>query len=166
MQMMPFIDVSGRDKFIEGKGEMLIKILSLIPIVNIGDNEKINTGAIQRYLGEIVWFPAGALSPYITWEKIDDLSARATISYKGIKGSGVFYFNEEGDFIKFSAQRYMGGDDDAVLREWIITANESRILNGIKIPVKCEATWKLESGNWTWLKLEISDLEYNKPNEY
>ena len=166
MQMMPFIDVAGRDKFLEGKGEMLIKIFSLIPIVKSVDNEKINAGALQRYLAEIVWFPDAALSSYITWEKIDDLSAKATINYEGIKGSGVFYFNEEGEFIKFSAQRYMGGDDDAALREWIITANESRKLSGIKIPVKCEATWKLESSNWTWLKLEIADIEYNKTIEY
>jgi len=166
MQMMPFIDIAGRDKFIEGKGEMLMKILSLIPVVNSSDNEKINVGTIQRYLGEIVWFPSAALSPYITWEKIDDFSAKASMSYKGTTGSGVFYFDEKGNFIKYSAQRYMGSEDDAKLKEWIITASESRIMNGINIPVKLEATWKLESSDWTWLKLEITDIEYNKTNEY
>jgi hypothetical protein len=24
-----------------------------------------------------------------------------------------------------------------------------------------EATWMLESGPWTWLKLEITDIRYN-----
>jgi len=166
LPMMPFIDIAGRDKFIDGKGEMLIKILSLIPVVNSGDNEKINTGALQRYLGEIVWFPAAALSPYITWQEIDDLSAEATMTYKGTKGSGIFHFNENGEFIKFSAQRYLGDDENATLKEWIITASESKVINGIKIPVKCEATWKLEDGDWTWLILEINDVEYNHPSIY
>lgn len=166
MQMMPFVNVAGRDKFVEGKGEMLIKILSLFPVVNSSDNEKINTGTIQRYLGEIVWFPSAALSPYITWEKIDDFSAHASMSYKETTGSGIFYFTENGDFIKYIALRYMGSDDDAKLKEWVITVSRSREMNGIKIPVKMEATWKLESGDWTWLQLEIIDIEYNKTKEY
>jgi hypothetical protein len=145
---------------------MLIKVLSLFPVVNSRDNEKINTGTMQRYLGEIAWFPSAALSPYITWEEIDDLSAKASMTYKGTTGSGVFYFNERGDFIKYSAQRYMGSDEDARPREWIITVNESRVMQGIKIPVKMEATWKLESSDWTWLKLEITDIQYNKMLNY
>ena len=166
MQMMPFMDIVGRDKFFEGKGEMLIKILSLIPVVNNRDNEKINSGTIQRYLGEIVWFPSAALIPYITWEQIDNLSAKALMTYKGTSGSGVFYFDEDGNFTKYIAQRYMGTDEDAKLKEWIITVSESRVMHDIKIPVKMEATWKLEGGDWTWLKLEITDIEYNKTIEF
>jgi hypothetical protein len=60
----------------------------------------------------------------------------------------------------------MGTDDDALLKEWIITVNENKIINGIKIPVKMEATWKLEGGDWTWLKIEITDIEYNKTIEF
>ena len=166
LQMMPFLDISGRDKFFGGKGEMLIKILSLFPVVNSRDNEKISTGTIQRYLGEIVWFPSAALSPYITWEKIDDYSAKASMTYKGTTGTGVFYFDEKGNFVKYIAQRYLESEDDAILREWIVTASESRIMNGINIPVKLASTWKLENGYWTWLKLEITDIEYNKTKEY
>jgi hypothetical protein len=164
--MLPFVNVAGRDKFIEGKGEMLIKIFSLFPVVNSRDNEKIHTGTIQRYLGEIVWFPSAAVSPYITWEAIDDFSAKAFMTYKGTTGRGIFYFNEKGDFIKYSAQRYMGSEEDAKRKEWIITVRESTVMNGIKIPVKMDATWKLESGDWTWLKLEITDIDYNNPTEY
>jgi hypothetical protein len=166
MEMLPFIDIAGRDKFMNGSGEMLIKILSIIPVVNSRDNQKINTGTIQRYLGEIVWFPTAAMSPYIDWEYIDDFSARATMTVMGTTGSALFYFDEKGNFIKFSAQRYMGGEEDAELREWIITTKKSQVINGINIPVKLESTWKLEGGDWTWLKLEITDIEYNKPEEY
>ncbi len=166
MQMMSFLDITGRDKFFEGKGEMSIKILSLFPVVNSSNNEKINIGTIQRYLGEIVWFPSAALNPYITWKKIDDFSAKASITYKGTTGSGIFYFDENGSFIKFIAQRYMGTDENATLKEWIITATETRVINGVNIPVKLEATWKLDTDAWTWLKLEITDIEYNKTKEY
>lgn len=166
LQMMPFLNITGRDKFFDGKGEMLIKILSLFPVVNSADNEKVNTGALQRYLGEIAWFPSAVLSPYITWKKIDDFSAEATMTYKGTTGSGIFHFDEEGNLVKYTAQRYMGIEDDDKLEEWVITVNESRILNGINIPVKLSATWKLASGDWTWLEVEITDIEYNETKEY
>jgi hypothetical protein len=161
MRMAPFLEVVGRDKFENGTGEMLIKILSLLPVVNIKDNEKINTAALQRYLGEIVWFPSGALSPYIVWEQIDDSSARATMRYKGTTGSGTFHFDESGNFEKFSAMRYMDGEEDAELREWTIAAQESAVMNGVHIPVQMTATWKLDSGDWNWLRLEITEISYN-----
>ena len=166
MQMMPFISISGRDKFVDGKGEMLIKILSLFPVADVSGNEKINSGALQRYLAEIVWFPSAALCPYITWQEIDDFSAKATMTYKGTSGSGVFHFDKDGNFVRFSAWRYMGGEENAALKEWIVTVDEIRMMNGVYIPVKMKATWKLESGDWTWLKLEITDIEYNNPSEY
>src|SRR5690606_37513832 len=34
MKMMPFIDISGRDLFVDGIGEMLIKLFSVINVVN------------------------------------------------------------------------------------------------------------------------------------
>jgi hypothetical protein len=157
----PFTAVVGRDKFERGKGEMLIKVLSLLPVVNVKDNDKINEAALQRYLGEIAWFPTEALSPHIAWEKIDDLSARATMTYEGTTGSGTFYFDESGKFEKFTAMRYMGGEEDSQLKEWAIVARESADMNGINIPVNMTATWKLDNGDWTWLQLELADISYN-----
>lgn len=48
-----FLWFRGRDKFQNGKGEMLIKMNSLVNVVN-ETGEKINEGTIQRYLGEMV----------------------------------------------------------------------------------------------------------------
>lgn len=160
MSMMPLVPVKGKDKFQDGKGQMLIKVWSLFPVVNARNNEKINEGSLQRFLAEIVWFPSAALSDYITWEEIDDYAARATMSYKGVNGSGTFYFDKDGNFEKLSAMRYRG--EEAVERtEWIIEPQEIKVMNGIKIPVKTSVTWKLDSADWTWLKITLTELSYN-----
>ena len=99
------LSVVGRDKFENGKGEMTIKLFSLIPIVNSKNSEKINQATLQRYLAEIVWFPSAALSRDITWDPVDDFSARATMEYNGTKGSGVFHFDASGNFKKFVTMR-------------------------------------------------------------
>jgi hypothetical protein len=163
VDMMPLVFFTGRDKFSDGKGNMLIKVLSLFNVVNASDNEKINQGTLQRYLGETIWFPTAVVSPYIKWEEIDSLSAKATMTYKGTSGSAVFTFNENGDFVKFSAMRYKDSDEKAQLKEWIITLSDYKVYDGIKIPVKGEATWKLDNGDFTWYKLKIYDVEYNPP---
>lgn len=161
VDVMPLVFFTGRDKFFDGKGSMLIKALSLVNIVISSDNEKINQGTLQRYLGELIWFPTAAVNSYIKWEEIDSLSVKATMTYKGTTGSAIFSFNENGEFVKFSAIRFMGSEADSQLKEWIITFNEYKTYNGIKIPVKGEATWKLDEGDFTWYKLEIFDVEYN-----
>lgn len=163
VDMMPLVFFTGRDKFSDGKGNMLIKVLSLFNVVNASDNEKINQGTLQRYLGETIWFPTAVVSPYIKWEEIDSLSAKAIMTYKGTSGSAVFTFNENGDFVKFSAMRYKDSDEKAQLKEWIITLSDYKVYDGIKIPVKGEATWKLDEGDFTWYKFEVYDIEYNKP---
>ena len=83
------------------------------------------------------------------------------MNYKGTTGSGTFYFNEQGDFVKFSALRYKGNEADAQRYEWVLTVKEHSIMNSIKIPTIGEVTWMLENGNWTWLDLEITDIRYN-----
>lgn len=166
MQMMPFVHVVGRDKFEEGRGEMLIKMLSLVPVANSKGSDKVDTGTLQRFLGEIVWFPSAALSPFISWEETGEHSARATMAYRGTTDSGEFHFDEHGDVLKYSARRYMGDEAGAERRDWIITVQETRSMHGIRIPTRMEATWKLADGDWTWLRLRITDIDYNLPKPY
>lgn len=160
VKMNSLLNFQGRDKFENGKGEMLIKMNSLINVVN-EQGEKLNEGTLQRYLGEMVWFPSLALSPHITWVQINDTTANATMSYEGTIGNGTFYFNKNGAIIKFSALRYNGNDAAAKRHEWIMNISEHNTFEGIEVPSKMTATWKLPEGDWTWLKLEITDIKYN-----
>lgn len=160
VKMNSLLNFQGRDKFDDGKGEMLIKINSLFNIVN-ERGKKLDEGTLQRYLGEMVWFPSLALSSYITWEQIDENTAKATMTYKGTSGSGTFYFNKSGDFIKFSALRFYGNEPDAKRYEWLLDVLDYKSFEGIKVPSKMTATWKFENQDWTWLKLEITDIKYN-----
>lgn len=159
-QMNSFLNVTGRDQFINGKGEMLIKLLSLVPVADAKNDEKINEAALQRYLAEMVWFPSNAISKHIHWEEIDNTSAKATMEYNGTKGSGVFYFDTNGQFEKFVTMRYKDVNDTAPTK-WTVTASKTKERNGIKIPTECEAHWSLHSKQWTWLKLKIKHIEYN-----
>ncbi|HAD12780.1 MAG TPA: hypothetical protein DCF33_10120 [Saprospirales bacterium] len=165
VKMNSLVNFQGRDKYDDGKGEMLIKLNSLFNIVN-ERGEKLDEGTLQRYLGEMVWFPSLALSPYITWKQIDENTAMATMTYKGTSGSGTFYFNSNGNVIKFSALRYKGNEPDAKRYDWEMNILDYKTFEGIKVPTKMTSTWKLENKDWTWLKMEVTDLKYNQNITY
>ncbi len=158
--MNSLLSVVGRDKFVGGKSEMVIKLQSLIPVAHAKSDEKVDQATLQRYLAEIVWFPSAALSQYINWEVVNDYSAKATMEYMGTKGSGIFHFDENGNFEKFVTYRYKDANDIEPTK-WTVTATKTEEVNGVTIPVECEASWKLEQGKWTWLKLKIQHIEYN-----
>lgn len=160
IKMNALLHVLGRDKFEAGKGEMLIKLLALIPVADAKDNDKIDQATLQRYLAEIVWFPSAALSPYIVWEHIDEYSAKATMNYGGTSGSGTFYFDKQGSFHKFVALRYKDAADTTA-SEWTVNATKIEEKNGIKIPTHCQASWTIDGQQWTWLKLEVTHVEYD-----
>lgn len=164
-QMNPFMNIVGRDKFEKGNGEMLIKLLSIIPVADVENNDKINQATLQRYLAEIIWFPSASLSNYIKWEELDSNSAKATMEINGTKGTGTFYFDEKGLFKKFVAMRFKESNDIEPIK-WTVIASKIEKRNGIKIPTECEASWNLKSGQWTWLKLNIKDIKYNLKNVY
>ncbi len=154
------LPVVGRDLFQNGQGEMLIKLGGLIPVVNIADNLKLSESTMQRYLGEIVWFPSEAVSPYIKWEPIDGYSARATMSFEGTEGTAVFHFDDQGKPVKFVASRYRDINDENPT-EWVVTIKEIQNVNGIRIPTRLETTWMLDEDEFTWYQFEIYDVRYN-----
>ncbi len=71
VEMMPLITMDGRDKFKDGTGEMLIKLLAVFKIVDVGKTPYMNAASMVRYLAEITWFPTAALSKYLSWSAID-----------------------------------------------------------------------------------------------
>lgn len=154
------LPVVGRDDYINGEGKMLIKLAGLIPVVNLADHPKLSESTLQRFLGEIVWFPTAALKPYITWEAIDDLSARATMEYAGTKGSATFYFDEKGEPVRVLMPRYRDINDD-VTTDWEARIKAVQKVNGIIIPVELEASWLTEDGGFTWYKFNVQDVKYN-----
>ena len=158
----PGIHLAGRDKYENGKGYMLIKLLSLFPVADAKGKET-DQGALLRYLAEIVWFPSAALSDYIQWEQVDSTTARATMNYGGVTASGCFRFDANGDVVSFEAKRYYDRKGGATLEDWLIQIEQNgyKDFEGVRIPFKSSVTWKLGERDFTWFKLEITDIHYN-----
>ncbi|MGE5431182.1 MAG: DUF6544 family protein [Syntrophomonadaceae bacterium] len=159
----PFLYMTGRDKYYEGHGQMMIKVMSLVPVVDVKGKD-IDQGAMLRFLAEITWFPASVLSSYIKWEEVDSLSAKATMTYAGVEASGVYRFNSAGDLVSFEAMRYFFRKEGSTLEKWFIEIDKDgyREFGGMRIPAKSSVTWKLKTGDYRWLDVEVVEMEFNK----
>jgi hypothetical protein len=165
IKMAPFLHITGRDKYFEGHGNMLIKVQSLITVAN-GSGKEIDQATLLRYLAEMMWFPTAALSDYIHWEEVNANSAKATMSYKGVTASGVFSFNEKGEVLSFVAQRYGDFDGEYRMETWSCVMTEYNEFNGFKVPSEGDLIWKLKTGDFHWYHFKVKDIEYNQATRY
>ncbi len=155
---IPFMN--GRDRLLDGKGEMKIQLLSLINVVNEKDNPKINSGSAIRYLAELCWFPSAALNKNIHWTPIDTNFAKAIMEFPGDKVEGEFHFDYNGDFKSFVSDRYYGGTNEAKKEKWEVKVLEYKQFGTYRIPSLCHIIWKLKEGDFHWLTLEILEADF------
>ncbi|ULQ56594.1 hypothetical protein KJS94_00055 [Flavihumibacter rivuli] len=150
--------LQGRDMLKEGKGEMLIKALSIQKVADAHGAET-DQGSLMRYLAEMVWIPQSAILPYIKWEAVNDTTARAILTTDGHTVTGDFQFSREGDFLSFRGKRYYSRDNGATLEDWLVEVSPDgyREFNGLRLPAVCQVSWLLKEGKFHWLSLEVTD---------
>lgn len=155
--------VVGRDQYVGGKGSIDMRLLGLVPVARDSSAE-MDQAALLRYLNEIMWFPAGAISPYITWEAIDPNSARATMTYAGERAQATFTFDAEGRLATMVANRF---DREAgTVVPWSTPISAYGEFGGVRIPVEGEAVYARDAGDYPYIRVRITALEHNCPERY
>ena len=130
----------GRDTYAGGEGRMVIKAGSLFTVVDDKGSE-MDQGSMMRYLCEMIWFPTAFLDDNISFEPIDDESARVTLTDGGKSVSATMYFDEEGKVTDFVAKRYRTVEGGYDLETWSDPVYECGELAGLKLPLRGGAVW-------------------------
>jgi len=162
LKPFPLFWIAARDMHFKGQGNVLVKLLSTF---TIGDSKgkEVNQSSLLRFIGECVWFPTALLpSDYLQWEAIDSNSARVIVSDSRIDVSGIFHFNEAGEITHFTADRYM----DTTKEKWTGYCKSYKEFDGVKIPTEIEAVWNLKSGDFSYARFKITQIEFNNPSFY
>ncbi len=160
MRLKRVLPIAGRDHYADGRGRMLITTAG-VPVVD-ASGPKLDEGALQRFLGELVWFPAAALAPYVAWSPIDAHTARATMTYRGVSASVELTFDDADRVVRLEADRYLGGDADARRERWRIPITAWGRFDGITVPTAGEVTWQLATGEFSYYRWQITALEYDR----
>lgn len=165
IDLFPIANMIGRDLFLDGNAKMEMRILNLIPVVNEGENKKINESALHRYLLEIIWYPQFALSEHIKFETINDNKVKAILNYNDIEVEAVLFIDNEGNLSEISAKRYKENKENSKRYKCVGKAISYKEFEGIKVPDITTITWHLDDGPYTWFKVKIDDITYEYGDE-
>ena len=149
-----------KDEYRSGKGRMSGKLAALFTVFDV-QGEKLNQGAMVRYLSEMIWFPTAFLGENITWRSVDSHSADIQFFDVGKSVSGRWFFDDDGRPINFTAMRYREIDGDFSLDSWSTPITGYGVFEGLNIPTKGQAVWNLQSGDLMYIDLKIEDIKYN-----
>jgi len=149
------------DRYEKGKGHMTGKLAGVVKLFDV-DGDKLDRGAMLRYLSEMIWFPTAFLGENITWESRDDHSAQVIFTEAGRSVQGSMFFDEEGRFTNFKARRYRMVGDKFSLDWWSTPVVEYKTLAGLNLPVKGQAVWNFPAGDFPYIDLEIVEIGYDR----
>ncbi len=152
-----------RDMYISDKGRLIASIFSLYNVVD-AKGEQYNQGELLRWLGESILYPTNFLpNERLKWLPIDATTSKLTYVYKGLSLFFIITFNEIGEITEMETKRYMNEKD---LETWVIKATNYKQLNNIFIPTAFDVSWRLEKGDFSYAKFNITEVEYNKPEKF
>lgn len=103
--MLPGVWARAYDFFADGQMEMKAKILSTITVVDEKQSPSLNQISLRRWLLESALYPAALLPDGpVTWESIDDTSARAVVTWRDLRAALVAHFAPDGRLTHMQAE--------------------------------------------------------------
>lgn len=103
--VLPGVWARAYDFFADGQMEMKAKILSAITVVDESQTPELNAISLRRWLLESALYPAALLpGGPVTWQPIDDRSARAVVESKGMRATMLAHFDAEGRMTHMAAE--------------------------------------------------------------
>lgn len=161
IRLAPLLNVTVRDAYLEGAGSMRASLLGW-PFVLQQDRPELNTGALQRYLAEAIWFPTALLPGCgVTWSSIDDRTALASIRDGSASAALRFHFNAAGEVVKISTPaRHRTVKGGYVATPWLVRCGDYQEADGIWTPRQAEVEWLLPEGPYTYWRGRIVDVRY------
>ena len=161
--MFPLLSVDVCDSYIEGKGRVKGRFVSLFRIVDAHGTKELDSAALQRYLAEAVWFPTALLpSQGVTWQAIDDHKAKATLSDGNNSVSLEFGFNDEGEIVSvYAPDRYREVSGTYTATPWQGRYGKYIDVDGYRIPSEAEVEWQLEEQTYPYWRATIEQVKYD-----
>jgi hypothetical protein len=161
ISMAPLISAFVRDSYVGGRAAMTASVLGVYPLVDQNGAPELNAGALQRLLGEAVWFPTALLpSERVTWSPRDNRSAVVTLRDAAIAVSLVFEVDEEGRVVSISGDRYKENAGRYTKQPWQIVCDEYRERDGMLIPLHCDVAWIVNGARKSYWRGRIASITY------
>lgn len=148
------------EKYQDGIGSWQMKVLKTISLIDVKAIKELNESALVTFLSEALLVPTIALQPYITWFEVDCYTAKAMIKYNGNEVSGIFRFNERGEFIEFETDDRYNSENGKIYNKckWLGMCSNYTEKNGVKYPTEFKAVWKTDEESFEYFNGKIKEI--------
>lgn len=155
------VPFEGNEYYYDNIGRMKGVIAKTFTIFDVKGSE-MNESSLVTYLSECLIVPNAALQNFIKWEEIDDLHAKAIISYDGITVSGIFSFNKKGEMTSFTTNDRWADKGDGTYEKvrWSAICSNYKNNNGIKQPANFKAVWHYTDGDLVYFDSNNIKIEF------
>lgn len=150
--VLPGMSVRVRDSFVGGAGAARVTLFGALPVAGAASSPELNEAELQRYLAEAVWYPTTLLPGNgVTWEPVDDRTARATLACGETTASLDFHFSSaDGEGLEVERvhtdRRYRRVDGEFEPTPWTGLWRDYEVVAGVRVPTEGEVVWHRPEG--------------------
>lgn len=157
------LPTQGYHNYKNGNASMLIKLLSLFPVVDIDKSEMFKTETVTFFNDMCLFAPAALIDENIEWQTIDETTVKAIYINGEATISAMLYFNKEGQLINFISEDRMEVNSNQSV-PFSTPVTKYGIINGYNLPIAADAVWHFPDGDFVYGKFNLQDVQYNLKN--
>lgn len=156
------LPVHGYHRLKGGEASMLIKLLSIVPVVNLSGKEMLQSETVTFFNDMCFFAPATLIDNNIRWQTIDDHTVEASFSYQKNIIKAKLYFNEGWQLINFeSDDRYARVNDQMHNYRFFTPVRDYKFYGGYRLGSFGEAIFMYPDGPFTYGRFHLQKVAYN-----
>ena len=143
------------------------RILGFIPVARMGGDSNHTRSAYGRYVAEAVFWTPAAILPGagVTWEGVDEHTARVTITHGVLSQAVDVTVNADGQPVDVSFMRWSNANPEKShrLQPFGGTLSDFRVVQGFKLPFRVEAGNMFGTKEYfPFFKVEVKEIRFTR----
>lgn len=165
LDMFGFLPVWALHAYTDEKASMLVKVLGLIPVVDVKGREMRIADTATLFNDMCLFAPAALIDRRIQWKSIDRNTAKAVFTTDYCTISAFLYFNELGQLVNFTTDdRYDVEGNGLAMKKirWSTPVKGYSDINGLNLASEVEAVWNYPDGPYCYFTMtNLRSIKYN-----
>lgn len=159
--MAPGVAVRVHDAYVAGEGILQASVLGLVDVAHLRGGDEMARGELMRWLAETAWYPSALLpGAGVSWEAVDDRSARATVADGPVRVTVTVRFGEDDLIAGVHADaRGRAVGDRIEQAPWEGRFGDYARIAGTLVPTSGEVAWLLPGGRLPYWRGMVESIE-------
>jgi hypothetical protein len=155
------LPLDGLHAYSEADASMRIRLLSIVPVVDLGGPEMTRTETVTILNDMSIFAPGRLLDPAIHWRELDARSVEATYSNGPHTVRAVLVFDDSGALVDFWSddRPALADDGKATLpQRWSTPIRDYRAMGPYRLFTRGEGRYAPSSGEYAYIELEVHEV--------